>query len=107
MRDESAARVEALRLAAGSYEGVWYEQGDATKPLLGRFDPNDGSAFLFTLSDGAKSSVPLIDLKVGPDGRLRGVSFHHTDGELSPDAQRVDFPGTGRWWTRKPIRRGS
>jgi len=107
LREEAADRLEDLRRAARSYEGVWYEAGDAAKPVRARFDPLDGDPLLFTLADGGKSGVGLIDLKVGPDGRLRGVTFHHAEGVLSPDGRRLDFPGTGEWWTREPTRRGS
>lgn len=107
LRDEAAARLEALDRAAEDFEGVWYELGDATRPIHVRFDPNDPSPLQYTFPDGGKALVPLIDLKVGPDGRLRGASHYHTDGMLSPDGRRVDFPGTGQWWTREPIRQGS
>jgi RNA polymerase sigma factor (sigma-70 family) len=103
---EAAACVEALRRAAPSYEGIWYECGDARKPVIARFDPNDHLPFLFTFVRGNTSAVGLIDLKVDPDGRLGGVSFLHMEGVLSPDGSRVDFPGSGAWWSRKPVAEG-
>src|SRR5262249_34096034 len=107
LRAEAAARFDALTRAAREYEGIWYEAGDGVKPVQARFDPNHPDPFLFTFADGSKSGVGLIDLKVARDGRLHGVSFHHTEGVLSQNGERLDFPGTGEWWTRTPIRPGS
>jgi RNA polymerase sigma-70 factor (ECF subfamily) len=101
--EERLARIEDVRRAAQDYVGVWYESGDAARPIRARFDPEAAEALCFTYPDGARSAVRLIHLSVGSDGRLEGVQFDESALVLSPDRQRIDLPGTGKWWTRKPL----
>jgi RNA polymerase sigma factor (sigma-70 family) len=100
---EATDSVATLGRAAQSYEGVWYVDGDATKPIRCSFE-SINRRMVLTHTDGTTFWQDVIDLTIGPDGRLRGISTNRDEGVMSTDGQRVDFPGIGHWWTRTPVR---
>jgi RNA polymerase sigma-70 factor (ECF subfamily) len=99
---EAAEHIEALARAAASYEGVWYFDGDATRPVRCWFERGENCGIWFTSPDGGSWWVRPVHLTIGPDGRLRGVSVSQSEGVMSPDGRRVDFPDIGHWWSRTP-----
>jgi hypothetical protein len=90
-----AARMDA---AAAPLLGPWYVRADPDRRCEVRLERGN----LQFLDGHPAPGVYLYSLRLGPDGRLRGLNHRNATMRLAADGRRIDFLGTDEWWSREP-----